>query len=570
MVKKVIAIMIVAMLCFSIVACATPDAAPADPSGGGATDSAAADTNAGGAADSGTAAAPAEVTRERTLVWTVPQLPPGHDLHRNAIFQTMELNNNIFQTALIYPPIQDPDGSGFLIPDFNNPIGALAESWDVSDDGLTVTVKLKEGLLSSHGNELTADDWVYNVNRHTILFGVDGWVNNSFRVSDPDTQYQVLDRYTFSITTENPNPIALAMLAHPSVFMIDSVAYAEFEGDPLSAEGARWSTMEGAGHGAYVVDTWTPGDNVVLVPNPNYWNTDAPRYFEKVIYQEVPSSSSRLALVLSGDADAATGLTPAELREAEGHPGVKAMSWRSNILTRIGFNNTIEPFNDPEVRRALMFAVPYDEILETVYMGTATQMRSIVPSAYPLYTGEFFNFELDYDRAKELLAEAGWADGFSTTLTYETGIPQFEQIAIIVRDSLSNIGIDVTLENVQPADFWSIGYEGAFAGMYIFQDMPGTVDGAFAYNLWLQEGIRPNFCRYYNEEAERLFVEAMSTIDQGVRARNITRIQEITVWEDPAWILIAEPGFHLVVREEIEGLAWNTLQQIIWAHAYRR
>lgn len=563
--RKQLAILIMACLVLTIlVACAqdTPDeAAPAE--------AAPAPAEAAPAeAAPEPAPAPEGITREETLIWLTPDLPPGIDINFYSSMPGMEVMRNVFESFLIFPPVLDE--SGFLVPDFENPQGALAESWEILDDGRTIILHLRQGIISHMGNELTAHDYVNQRLRSNRLVGTDNWWNNALGVTDVETQIVALDDYTLKVSVDYPNPIFVSLMAHMSNHVVDYPAYAAAM-TPDDPDGTIWSNLQGSGHGAYRIVSYTPGDNITMVANEHYWNRDnVPHFFQQVIFREVPSSSSRLALVISGDADAATFLSPAELREAEGHDGVKVMSWRSNILTRVEFNTTAPPFDNPLVRKALNFATPIDHILETVYLGTASPMRSTTPSAYPSFTDEFFQFEFDLDRAAELLAEAGFPDGFDTTIQFMPIHPQEEQIAIILRDSFAQIGVNVELQIVQAADFWHLGNTRGFCGMFIFSDMPGTVDGGFSAFLWLRSTAMSNFSGYHNEEVDALFYEAMGTIDPEIRDANFRRIQEITVWEDPAWIPIAEPGFHLAVRDDIYGLFWQTLQEIRWSHAYRR
>lgn len=506
-------------------------------------------------------------TRQNTLVWTVPALPPGLDIYYFSTLQTMECIRNIYDSALTFPAIADP--SGFLVPDFNKPIGGLAETFSLSEDGKVLTIKLKEGVMSHAGNELCADDFLWERDRQTRLIGVKNWQNDGMGIADPAKQVKKIDKYTFQISIDNPNPIFVPIMTHMANHMIDSVEYKKHEGVPGDEDGTKWSNTAGSGYGPYKVSSFTAGDNITLAAHEDYWDKSLPMFFKRVIVKEVPKSANRMALVLSGDADAATYLTPKELAEARGRPGVKVLSWKSNIMTRIEFNCTKEPFNNPLVRKALNYAIPYDGILDAVYLGTATQLKSVIPSPYPSFTDEFWKYKTDYAEAKRLLAEAGHPDGFSTVLEIMADYPQDEQIAIIVRDSLKNIGVDVTIEKLQSADYWSKGPSKTFKGMFVFSDMPGVVDGGFSTKLWLQSGVDSNFSGYHNEEVDRLYAETTKTTDPVLRDKNFRRIQEITVWEDPAWILLAEPGFHLLLRDNIKDLFWQPLQEIRWANAYR-
>ena len=510
------------------------------------------------------------VDRDHTLVWTVPSVPPGLDIYFYSTLQTMECIRNIYDSALTYPWKKDME-SGFVVPDFNKPLeGMLAESYTLSDDGKTLTIKLREGVMSHYGNELVADDFIWERNRQTRIIGVENWQNNGMAITDPDRQIKKIDKYTFSITTDKPNPILPAMMTHMANHMIDSVEFKKHEGQPGDADGTNWSNTYGSGYGPYKVESFTAGDNITLLSHDDYWDDRYPMYFQKIIVKEVPKSANRMALVLSGDADAATYLTPKELQEIEGKPGVKVMHWKSNFITRVEFNCTKPPFDNPLVRKALNFAVPYDKILSTVYLNTASQAKSIIPSTYPSFNGSYWQYELNYDKAKDLLKEAGYPNGFDTVLEIMSDYPQDEQMAIIIKDSFKNIGVNVTIEKLQAADYWSKGPKKIFKGMFIFSDMPGIVDGGFSIKLWIQSGVDSNFSGYKNDEVDRLYKETTETADSELRDKNFQRIQEIVIWEDPAWILLSEPGYHIALSDDIYDLFWQSLQEIRWGMAYRK
>jgi len=507
-----------------------------------------------------------EISRERTMIWLVPDLPSGVDSLLDHSTQSSEAIRQLYDSAVYWPPI--PDASGFLVPDFNNLSPWLAESIETSDDSLVYTVKLREGVMSHQGNELVAEDFVFERHRTARLVGINNFINMGLRITDLD-QIQVLDRYTFQVTLDAPNPIFWPFMGHRTNHMIDSAAMIAHD-TPDDPDAGTFYRQQGSGYGPYRLESFNPGDNFTFRAHENYWNKDnIPLYFERVIMKQIPQSANRLALVATGEADAHTYPTPAEMREAEGIDGVKVLSWRSNFVKRMEFNTLVEPFDNPLVRRALNYAVPIDEILETVYLGTATQSRSIIPSSYPMWTGDYHNYSLDYDKARELLAEAGYPDGFSTVIEIMADFPQEEQIAIIVRDSLRNIGVEAEIERLQSADFWTKGQQNRFEGLYIFNDFCGLPDAGFAVTLWAFSEALVNFGGYHNEEVDALYHEMMSTLNEQVRTDNLRRIQEIVVYEDPIWMFLVEPGYHLIVRDDIDGIFWNPSNEIFWSYAHR-
>jgi len=550
--KKIYSFVLSAILTISVVV--TGCGNQANQSDGGKTDQ-------GESKNEGTA----EVDRAHTLVWSVPATPNGLDHEFHYSLEAMEAEVNMYDSALRYPLRSDE--SGFLVPDFTKVEGSLAESWEISDDGKVVTVHLRQGVMSHSGNELTADDFIYKQERAWELNGaVKNFGGDGLKLYDLK-QLKKIDKYTFQITLDSPNPVSESMLTHLVQHLFDSVevkAKATAE-DPW---GAKYMASNGSGHGPYKMVSFKPGQEVVFEAFNDYWDKENAPWFQKVIMKEVPSSANRVALLVSGAVDAATYLTANELKEIEGKPGVKVYHWSSNLIQRVEFNQSKPPFDNGLVRKALSYATPYEEILSSVYMGTAKQAKSIIPSTYPGFTDKFWNYKLDLEKAKELLKQAGYENGFKTTLTINAGIPQEEQIAIILKTSFAKIGVDLEIKKVQTGDYYNQVANHSFEGMYIFQDMPGVVDGAFPIGLWAQNPSTQNIGEYNNEEVNKLYKET-TTLDQTKRNQLIERLQEIIVDEDPIWIFLAEPGYHLAMRDDIKNPAWQTLQQIRWNNLTR-
>ena len=220
--------------------------------------------------------------------------------------------------------------------------------------------------------------------------------------------------------------------------------------------------------------------------------------------------------------------------------------------------------SSPEVRRALGFAVPYDEILETVYLGQAKQLKSLVCSTYPMSTDQYFQYTYDLEQAKSLLEQAGYGDGFSCKITIDNTNAQAEQTALLMQSSFRQIGVELEIEKIQSGDYYDKLANKDFESMFAFLDSAGCPDAGFALRLGARSDSINNMGHYSNPEVDELVDKMMSTIDESVRKECADRLQEIVVWEDPYCLYIAEPGFDLAVTQDIETPQWDTIQQIHW------
>lgn len=525
-------------------------------SGTGTSDSAGTNSAGGGTNNS----SGAQATREKTLIWAVPTTPNGmdHEYHYSA--EAHEAEKNVYDSLLSFETIYDEE-TGFLVPDFGKTVPALAESVDLSEDSCTITVKLREGVMSHAGNELTTADVLYKWERAESL-GANIWnFCGMFSGITDLSQIKIIDDYTFSVTTPEPNPLATVFLAHLGQQMLDSeeIKKHAVDGDEWATE---WMSQYEAGYGPYTITSFVPGDQVVFEKFANYWDKENEPYYEKVIMKEIPESANRVSMLISGDIDAATTLSASELKQLESQEGIKVMHYPGNSAVHVGFSCQSEPYNNPKVRQALNYAFPYKDVIDTVYLGYASQATSIVPTIYPDHTSEYWNFDTDLKAAKELLTEAGYPDGFTTSVFIENTSPAIEQIAIMMKSNFAQIGVNVEIQKLSSGDYNNRIFAHNFDGMYIQQDSAGTPDGGFALGLYCN-GVQ-NVGDWKNDEFNKLYDKMMTTTDVAVRSECADRMQEICVKEDPIWILICEPGYNIAIRDDIENVKWEPLNSIDW------
>lgn len=438
----------------------------------------------------------------------------------------------------------------------------------MSEDGSAVTITFRKGVKSHAGNELTADDFVYSWERGFGDAGNKGTFGAQNMGLTDASQIEKIDDYTVKVNMNGPNPIAEAFLAHVCGLIVDSVEYKKHatESDPWALD---WASTNASGFGPWKLVEFTPGVRCVLDRFDEYWDKDHLPYFEKVIILEVPESSNRASMLLSGDVDAATKLSNSEIATLQKDESVKCLHYDSNKTFIIGINNKNEYLANVKVRQALGFAVPYQEILDTVYLGQAKQLKSLVCSTYPMSTDEYFKYSYDLEQAKSLLAEAGYTDGFTCKITVDNTNIQAEQVALLMQSSFKQIGVNLEIEKIQSGDYYDKLANKDFDGLYAFLDSAGCPDAGFALRLGAYTGSINNMGHYSNAEVDELIDKMMSTTDKTVREECAKRIQEIVVWEDPYCLYIAEPGFDLVVTKDIEKPQWDTIQQIHWNTMYR-
>ncbi len=384
---------------------------------------------------------------DQTLVVAWPTSPNGldHEFHNSVA--TLNIQRNVGLAPLKYGPL--PNGKVFET-DFSKLLPDAAKEWKLSPDSKSITITLNEGVLSSVGNELTADDFLYKFERSYALGGMkSGLLKMAMLLSDAKN-IKKEGKYTFTINADAPNVLLEAMQTHEASVIFDSVEYKKHatDDDPWST---KWAANNFVGHGPYKITDYKPGQQWVLERNENYFRpSDLTGNISKIIYKEIPSSANRVALIESGDIDMAWDLGAAEIKKMETTPGVRVDNLAGTYLQWLAFafGSTETPqLDDLNVRFAIQYALPYDQLLERPYLGLARQMRCTVAPIYPGWdvVSTIWNTQQDLAKAKEFMAQSPYPDGFKTTIHFDINAVGQEECAIIIKSALAEIGIDAEI-----------------------------------------------------------------------------------------------------------------------------
>jgi len=311
-----------------------------------------------------------------------------------------------YQTLVTFPP----DTVETVIPD-------LAASWDISDDGMVYTFTLAEGTVFSNGDPVTAGDVVFSFNRLKNIKG-----NPSF-LTETVAGVEAPNAATVVLTLTQPDPAILAKLVF-SAFSVVNQAQVEANGDSAgedaaTADGAEeWLNQNSAGSGPYMLEKWEPGVETVLVRNPNYAGDAAP--IERVIFRNVPEAATQKIQLEAGDIDIAMDLSADQVASLESNPNVAVYQGLSDTLVFLKGNQDPAvggPMTDPTVELAVRYALDYEGI-RLLAGGQSVTPASMLPvgflGAYPANSG----LQRDVEKAKSLLADAGYADGLDVELAY--------------------------------------------------------------------------------------------------------------------------------------------------------
>jgi peptide/nickel transport system substrate-binding protein len=458
------------------------------------------------------------------------------------------VNKATYETLVTFP---DADASEIL------PL--LATEWTISEDGLSYTFSLREGVTFASGNALTATDVVYSLRR---LANVDG--NPSF-LADNIASVEATDDATVVITLTSPDPSFLTLLANSAFSVTDSATIAANGGadgaDAATADAAEeYLNGTSAGSGPYILDSWEAQVETVLVRNPNYWG-DAP-YFDRVIIVNIPEPATQAVALQSGEIDLALDLTSDQIVSLEGMDGISITSGPANIVHFLLMNANPEvggPVSDPLVARAIRLALDY-EGYQTLWGGVqpGTNLAVGLLGAY----GEDQAIQRDLDAARALLAEAGYPDGFEITLDYPDfsfqGVNMNTNAQKIQAD-LAEIGIVVTLN---PAEV-QVALEGYRAGTQGFaywfwgpdkldpSDLLAFLPGGKVANeraQWLPENAP--------EEINALIAQAATTFGTEERVALFAQLQDY-LQESGVFAPFNQPDIQTAYLSSLQGYVWH-------------
>lgn len=502
--------------------------------------------------------------RAKTLVIAAPATPLSLDVENSLSLGTIDTVAAFYDYLIGFNTIPDAvDGvmREDLKPDASKPggynlKGYLAESWEFAADGTSVKFKLREGVLSNWGNELTAEDVKYTFDRKFEVKGAGAFMTFVMGLPDKDA-VKVESKYVVSFTLAKPNPILMIVCGHLANPIFDSVKCKEMAtaDDPWAR---KFLDTNVAGFGPYNLKEVTRGQQLVATARPEYYG-DKP-FFETVIFREVPASATRLQLLQGGAVDIAQNLAPTEMKSLAGSADATVTSIEASQMLWIELNTAFAPLDNPKVRQALNYALPKDEIVSTILQGYGKKMTAIMPEFYPGATTAYFDYGYDIEKAKALLAEAGFADGFSTTLAYNAGDPIEEPIAIMYQTALKQIGISIELKKLPAGTFFD-SLTKRTEPMIFNLDAPWTPDPGFSLNLYFFSGSFVDFSNYKNEKVDALINTSLSTLDDSARMKAVDEAQKI-LGEDAPWALIANPGFHLAHGKDIGGIVYYTSNRL--------
>jgi peptide/nickel transport system substrate-binding protein len=473
-----------------------------------------------------------------------------------------EVNYNIYDQFFAYG--HDDAPAGYRIYNPQKILGSAVESWKTSDDEKTIVLNFRRtARFARTGKPVTADDVIYWFDRAKAL-KAGTW----FNIESADIEgWRKTGDYEVTLHFRRPNPFFFFLFRDQSQAPMEKeVMEKHADGDdPWST---KWAARNDAGSGAFYVEKWVPGVEVTLRANPYYWR--GPTAFQRVSLYIVPSSAGRALLLARGAVDIAEQLGTIEIDNLREVQGIKVITVPSRNQYLLGLTNTIAPFTSRLVRQALAYAVPYDTIVKDVFSGQALKSRGPIPVMGQFHDGTFWPYSTDFDKAKSLLRQAGFPEGFSFVLAVASGDPTAMELAVLLQSSFKKVGVSLSIDPQTAAVFAERldkrSHQAWLRPLLLYVDDPGYM-GAFHYRTT----AILNWMAYSNPDVDRLFdhINLLWRPQDDEQKTQLCRQVQKLISDDAPVLYLGEPNFNLAVRDDIVGYVHQP-DHLLWYAPLRR
>ncbi|MCZ8321057.1 MAG: ABC transporter substrate-binding protein [Novosphingobium sp.] len=434
-------------------------------------------------------------------------------------------------TVLMYQGLYYETSSGQALP-------LLAESHELSPDGLTYTIRVRKGVKFHTGGVMTARDVAYSYNY------IRDPKNGSPGAGDFGliSAIEAVDDHTIRMTLSSPNAAILMTMGNKYGAVVPAGYF--------DAPDAKTKLNQvSVGTGPFKLAEFKPNSNVTLVKNADYWEPGVP-YLDRVNFVSVPNGASLLVGLRNGRIDMAPLTRPQDIRQVEGARGLVVERKPSFNQKAIDLGSELKPLDDERVRRAISLAVDRDEIMRASVGGYGVVIGTMVASmqqAWGVPVDKLPNQKVDLAAAKKLLADAGHPNGFDLTLTTIIGYDWMDAAAVTLKEQLAKVGINLAIQRVE-IGVWIRNFQSKQMG-FTFNDWATVPDpNLLFYRHFRSAPQGADFRNWKNEAASKLLDEGRTESDPAKRRDIYNRFQQILAESVPTIMLFSAD--HVTVRAE--------------------
>lgn len=434
--------------------------------------------------------------------------------------------------------VMDQIFDGLLdVDEDGNLVGDLAESYEISDDGLTYTFKLKEGVKFHDGSDFSADDVYYTYDKLSGLSSGEP-MSSKFSVIK---EMEVVSPTEIKMTLDAVNNSFIYLQTQPII----KKDYEDNQTKPI-------------GTGPYKFVSYTPGEGMVMERFDDYHRADHVAKIKQVNVVRVADNQALVMAINNKEVDLASKLTADELEQVK--ESTDSYSHPQNLVQLLGLNNKVKPFDDIRVRQAIAYAIDKDELIEAVAGGKATKIYSSFSPALKDYYNELEEmYPTNVEKAKELLAEAGFPDGISFKMTVPSDYKFHMDTAELVQAQLKKAGINATIDPIEFSTWLD--------RVYKERDYETTICGFIGYTDPIRVLDRyvstsdKDYLNYVSEDYDKAISAAMETLDRDELIKNVKDAQEI-ITKDCAAVFLQDPNDNIVLNNDYTGLKTYPVQKL--------
>lgn len=462
-----------------------------------------------GTDDGSAAAGTGEPTYGGTVVVGIQQDIDGLDPHTVTAAGTREILFNIFEGLV------KNTANGDLMP-------AVAESYELSEDGLVYTFTLRDGIKFHNGNEVTAEDVKYSLERVSGLLDGTPLISTMKTITAVD----ILDERTVQVTVDSVNP--------ELIYSFTAAIIPEGSGEDENADPI--------GTGPFRFVSYTPQEGIVLEKFDDYWQEGLP-YLDEVDFKIITSAETALLELESGTVQVYPYLADSQVTELEGK--MQILSAPSATVQALFLNNTTEPLNNVKVRQAILYALDKDEINMFVAGGDATPISSaMLPTLESYYVNldDVYGNTANVDKAKELLAEAGYPDGFDLVISVPSNYEVHMQTAEVIVEQLKAVGINATIDAIEWNSWLSDVYTDRNYQATVCA-LTGDSTPGYLLNRFTTDSSK-NFINFNSESYDETYAKVLAATTMEERGEYYKELQKILVDE-------AATGFTLCIANKV-------------------
>lgn len=452
------------------------------------------------------------------IVVGIPQdLEDSLDPHEAVAAGTKEILFNIYEGLL------KPDETGNIVP-------AIASEYTVSDDGLTYSFKLREGVKFHNGNEVTAEDVKYSIEKSAGMTGKESLIaafSNIREVKIPfDNQVDIV-------------------LSEPD---IDFPAYVANTNASIIPKDNENPATNPVGTGPYMYVSRSPQENIILKKFDGYWGE--PANIEDITLKIIPNADSIVMNLNGGSCDMFARLTTTQTQQLSDKFNV--LEGEMNLVQAVYLNHAVKPFDNVDVCRALSYAVDVQNILDLTSDGKGFPVGSSMFPAFKKYYVDLSDtYPTDIDKAKELLASAGYPDGFSFSITVPSNYQPHIEAAQVVSQQLKKIGVDARIELVE----WNTWLSDVYSGRKYEATLIGVDASSLTAGAMLDRFVSDaanNFTNYSNTSYDLLYEKVYSATNDAERTEIYKELQK-NLADNAANIYIQDMAEFVALSNEYEG-----------------